>query len=694
MQADGSEITRLTNIEERVNQPAWSPDGQWIAYVQRFDGFNLEIMVMPFGDDLTENTVSSSVRITHTGALDAEPDWSPDGSKIVFTSNRSGDMHIWVMAPNGSGRTQLSQNHNNGGQVWNSSPKWSPDGKEIIYRSDLGENNEILIMNSDGSGQRNLTQHPASDVDPAWSPDGSRIAFISDRDGNEEIYMMNADGSSLQRLTDHKDKDTYPTWSPDGAWIAFYSMRNGNYEIFSMRTDGSDLSQLTDHYNFDGFPAWQPVYSGSTPVSISFEPEEQGFSPPPDPEITSWLEENLIPMDLRNPDGNKEILTRLGARIGAAQAVDLGNPYLGVHESYQIQADLIQYLVTEMRFDTLIFDIDWLLGLKLDEYIRTGEGDPAQILGEFPDARWRSQEALDVIKWLREHNQDPGDAPIIRVYGVMIPDPSLTMDKVLAYLEIVDPEQGARVERLLACLRAYEDDWARYNLAYLSTQGECRDKLQQAYEYISNRAESYQAASTPQEFALALHAMRTVQQAEEAYRALRAELRFIEENLRWIIQQTGEDAKVILWGENISNRGTNSLQQVYSYQNPLGKLLRPVMGETPYSIGFSFGSGGINAYDVYKVPPSLGALSIPPLPVRSFEWMAHYGGYPASLLLLDQIDLQQPGAGWLAEPIPLRLIGDLYAPILAEDYFVDINLLKTFDAIIYVDETTPSQLLP
>ncbi|MBC8508785.1 MAG: PD40 domain-containing protein [Anaerolineales bacterium] len=470
MNADGSNLTRLTASKDRANQPTWSPDGRWIAFVKRFDGFNSEIMAMPFDALDGENPNLSMVRLTHSRALDVEPDWSPDGSQIAFTSTRSGNMHIWVMMANGSKRSQLTQDHNNGGSIWNSSPKWSPDGSKILFRSDLGQNNEIFIMNGDGTKQRNLTQHSASDVDPAWSPDGSQITFVSDRDGNEEIYIMDADGKNLQRLTNHFEKDTYPTWSPDGKRIAFYSMREGNYEVFVMNADGSEITQLTDHYNFDGFPAWQPTEFDSSSISISFEPDEGGYLPAPDPAVVSWIKKHAIPLNLNQTTSNEAAFDTLSKHIGDARTVDLANPYPGVQEALQIEKEIIEYLITQTGFDTLIFDIDWLKGVALDAYIHSGEGDPAQILADFPDPRWHSSEALEFIEKLRDHNHNFGDEQRLRAYGVRIPNPTLTMDIVLAYLETIDPEQKEHVEKLFACFRAFEDDWNEYYYAYLNSQ--------------------------------------------------------------------------------------------------------------------------------------------------------------------------------------------------------------------------------
>src|SRR5207244_703508 len=92
---------------------------------------------------------------------------------------------------------------------------WAPDGSNILFETNRDGNYEIYVMNADGSSQVNLTNNPASDADPAWSPDGSKIAFNSSRDGNVEVYVMNADGSSLRNLTNNPARDLRPAWSPD-----------------------------------------------------------------------------------------------------------------------------------------------------------------------------------------------------------------------------------------------------------------------------------------------------------------------------------------------------------------------------------------------------------------------------------------------------------------------------------------------
>jgi hypothetical protein len=175
------------------------------------------------------------------------PAWSPDGNKIAFGSSRDGGWDIYVMNDDGSGITRLTSE-----SARDDEPAWSPDGTRIAFTSDRDGDFEIHVMNADGSGVIKLTDHPAQDGNPAWSPDGSRIAFTSDRDGNNELYVMNADGTGTVRLTNVTDEAIHPEWSPDGQKILFTRTEAGQYV---MNADGSGLKWLSV---YGGGATWSP----------------------------------------------------------------------------------------------------------------------------------------------------------------------------------------------------------------------------------------------------------------------------------------------------------------------------------------------------------------------------------------------------------------------------------------------------
>ncbi len=277
MNPDGKRIRRLTKHLEYDSAPAWSPDGQKIAFSSfrdqhRFKGRGpilAEIYVMNPDGTNPINLTQAPER------ADLFSSWSPDGKQIAFGSiiMKGPIWDIWVMGADGEDQRNLT---NHGAK--DRRPDWSPDRMRIAFESnreggwefDFWGNMDVYVMNADGTNPINLTNHPALDGYPDWSPDGMQIAFESNRDGDDnwEIYVMNADGTNPINLTNHPAEDRHPAWSPDGKRIAFESNRDGNWErnrndnweVFVMNPDGANPINLTnDNRAWDGRPTWEPV---------------------------------------------------------------------------------------------------------------------------------------------------------------------------------------------------------------------------------------------------------------------------------------------------------------------------------------------------------------------------------------------------------------------------------------------------
>ncbi len=226
--------------------PSWSPDGTRIVFSSHIDD-NLEIYIMNADG-------SNPTRLTDNPAADLISTFSPDGTRIAFDSDRDGNWEIYVMKADGSNQTRLTNN-----PARDMFPSWSLDGTRIVFQSNRDGNWEIYTMNADGSNPKRLTDNPAYDGNPCWSPDSNRIVFVSGRDKTRgEIYIMNTDGSNQARLTDNPAGIGNPWWSPDGTKIAFNSNRDGNQEIYTMNADGSNPTRLTDNPANDGGPSWSP----------------------------------------------------------------------------------------------------------------------------------------------------------------------------------------------------------------------------------------------------------------------------------------------------------------------------------------------------------------------------------------------------------------------------------------------------
>ncbi len=213
---------------------------------------------------------SGLLNLTNNPGSDYHPAWSPDGTRIAFSSSRDGIGGLYLINADGSGQRNLSND-----ALWFDTPAWSPDGAKLAFSSVRDGIGGIFVMDVDGSGVRRLTSNPTRqlDVGPAWSPDGKQIAFVRGvvrfgRCGGpgppcpppapQNIYVTSADGSSLQNLTNSQGPHYQsPAWSPDGTRIAFSSDRDGNREIYVMNADGSGQVNLTNNPGDDYGPVWR-----------------------------------------------------------------------------------------------------------------------------------------------------------------------------------------------------------------------------------------------------------------------------------------------------------------------------------------------------------------------------------------------------------------------------------------------------
>jgi Tol biopolymer transport system component len=277
----------------KLNEPKWAPAGdpRIMVYATGLPGAdNWDVGMLTID---ARGKAGALINITNAEqeglGQDQEGVFSPDGTKIAFTSERNDkidgtrqfDIFIADAEKKGAGKNQINVTNALGPDH---RANWSPDGTAIVFESKRDGNWELYRIDINGQNLKRLTEDDKSDRKADWSSGG--IIWETKRDGKSEIYRMDPDGNNQVNLTNDPGTDSNAVWSAKGRRILFESRRDGNREIYTMDANGGGQTNLSNNPNGDDtYPRWNPQFE-LRPV----EPQSKRFTTLGEVKRTSLLQ--------------------------------------------------------------------------------------------------------------------------------------------------------------------------------------------------------------------------------------------------------------------------------------------------------------------------------------------------------------------------------------------------------------------
>jgi WD40-like Beta Propeller Repeat/Lysyl oxidase len=272
---------------------------------------------------------SGSRRLTDSDATESTPALSPDGTRVAYASDASGEREIYIMRAEGTRSRRLTQNPGRD----DTAAAWSPDGRRLAWSSQ----GDVYVMNADGSAKRPVAATSLQELDPAWSPDGLELVYSAGGD----LFVVPAGGGTPRQLTSGPANDRQPDWSSRGELV--YA---GDTALFAIPAAGGAPRQLTASTPADSSPSWAPdglrivfvragaggsdLYVANADGSASRRLSKDGaephwgrlLPPPPKPPPGPPPNELLPDLEQRAPHGLTIRAERGRFRLGFASAVD------------------------------------------------------------------------------------------------------------------------------------------------------------------------------------------------------------------------------------------------------------------------------------------------------------------------------------------------------------------------------------
>ncbi|PEB20955.1 erythromycin esterase [Bacillus toyonensis] len=404
--------------------------------------------------------------------------------------------------------------------------------------------------------------------------------------------------------------------------------------------------------------------------------------------IVKSIQSQAHPLKTTEPSKPFEDLKPLKKMIGSAQYVGLGENTHGSSEIFTMKFRLVKYLVTEMGFTNFTMEEDWGNGLKLNEYIQTGKGNPR----EFLKLLYPTDEIIAMIEWMKDYNADPSNKKKIQFIGLDLK----TMDqsvfnKVIDYVKQHRPDLRAEVEENYKDLSSFTGSIQEYMNLAPEMKAKFKANAEKVAQLLKDEKEQTNKDVGSSEYiwvkatANAIEKFTTMLLSNDYPNVIKLHEQYLADHAMWAQETFG--GKTMVWAHNIHM--AKGIIDEKLYPDAAGQFLKERLDNNYVTIGSTTTEGNFTLYSEYN--PSTGgkiATNTIPQNVKSFNYTL--GKVPYKMFLLDNRHLKGHAEKWVRAKRPLLSIGGQLLP--DGSLYFDTSLLEQFDIIFHIRKTSPSHI--
>jgi erythromycin esterase len=407
--------------------------------------------------------------------------------------------------------------------------------------------------------------------------------------------------------------------------------------------------------------------------------------------VKRWLADHAIRLRTVEAGQGFEDMQPLKEIIGDARLVALGEATHGSREFFQLKHRMLEFLVSEMGFTVFGIEATMPEAFDINEYVLSGKGDPAKALTGLNFWIWNTEEVLDLIEWMRRYNEDPRHSRKVKFYGFDLQFAPRAAKVTLNYLRAVGPVGALAAEgRLESLANPYT------SMQFVSQSKELQEATASAIgdvlRRLDERRSEYISGTDSMAWVLARQHARILAQYVERMSTIATpdgwmiRDRAMAENIRWILEHEGPEAKMVVWAWN---------GHVSTGSGSMGAHLREAFGPDMIVFGFAFNQGSFQAIET-PMPSAAGVRSftVGPAPEGSLDETLAAAGLRLAAIDLRELPKEGPVAEWWSAPHPTRNLGASFDEDSEAAVWRPQIVPRLYDALVFVESTTPARPNP